>query len=134
MGTVPARQPQLLADNVRLDYPAVVERKARVVKTLTDGVASLLKANGVTVVDGHARFVGRQMVEVVGVGEAPLGDGGPRYNAPAAGDGRPLARLEGQEVFKALPQRFPTLELTAEPQHREHFVLRGYQAVEVTAG
>jgi cytochrome P450 len=54
---------------------------------------------------------------------------GPHYCLGAA-----LARLEGQEVFKALAQRFPTLELTAEPQHREHFVLRGYQAVPVAAG
>jgi dihydrolipoamide dehydrogenase len=91
----------VLADNVRLDYPAVLQRKERVVKTLTDGVASLLKANGVTVVDGHARFVGPRTVEVVGVGEAPLGDGGPRYNAPPTGDGRPLARLEGRNLIVA---------------------------------
>ena len=48
--------------------------------------------------------------------------------------GAALARLEGQEVFKALTHRFPTLELTEEPVHREHFVLRGYQAVHVRAG
>ncbi len=48
--------------------------------------------------------------------------------------GAALARLEGQEVFKAMAQRFPTLELTDEPVHREHFVLRGYQAVHVAAG
>ena len=54
---------------------------------------------------------------------------GPHYCLGAA-----LARLEGQEVFKALPQRFPTLELAEEPVHREHFVLRGYQAVHVAAG
>ena len=47
--------------------------------------------------------------------------------------GAALARLEGQEVFKALTQRFPTLELAEEPVHREHFVLRGYQAVHVAA-
>ena len=47
--------------------------------------------------------------------------------------GAALARLEGQEVFKAMAQRFPTLELTEEPVHREHFVLRGYQAVPVAA-
>ena len=47
--------------------------------------------------------------------------------------GAALARLEGQEVFKALPQRFPHLELTDEPVHRDHFVLRGYQAVHVAA-
>jgi cytochrome P450 len=48
--------------------------------------------------------------------------------------GAALARLEGQEVFKALVQRFPRLELTEEPVHRDHFVLRGYKSVEVTAG
>lgn len=48
--------------------------------------------------------------------------------------GAALARLEGQEVFKAMAQRFPTLELTEEPVHREHFVLRGYQAVQVAIG
>jgi pimeloyl-[acyl-carrier protein] synthase len=47
--------------------------------------------------------------------------------------GAALARLEGQEVFQALTQRFPTLELTEEPVHREHFVLRGYRAVHVAA-
>lgn len=47
--------------------------------------------------------------------------------------GAALARLEGQEVFKQLTQRFPTLELTEEPLHREHFVLRGYRAVSVAA-
>jgi cytochrome P450 len=47
--------------------------------------------------------------------------------------GAALARLEGQEVFKALTQRFPTLDLTEEPVHREHFILRGYQAVHVAA-
>ena len=48
--------------------------------------------------------------------------------------GAALARVEGQEVFKALTQRFPTLELAEEPVHREHFVLRGYSAVHVAAG
>jgi cytochrome P450 len=47
--------------------------------------------------------------------------------------GAALARLEGQEVFKALPQRFPGLELTEEPVHRDHFILRGYRAIHVAA-
>jgi cytochrome P450 len=47
--------------------------------------------------------------------------------------GAALARLEGQEVFTALPQRLPDLHLTEEPVHRDHFVLRGYQAVHVAA-
>ena len=47
--------------------------------------------------------------------------------------GAALARLEGQEAFKALAQRFPSLELAEEPVHREHFILRGYQKVLVQA-
>jgi cytochrome P450 len=47
--------------------------------------------------------------------------------------GAALARLEGQEVFTALTRRFPTLDLTEEPVHRDHFVLRGYQKVPVQA-
>ena len=40
-------------------------------------------------------------VEVVAVGEAPLGAGGPLYNAPPAADGRPRARLEGRNLIVA---------------------------------
>jgi cytochrome P450 len=47
--------------------------------------------------------------------------------------GAALARVEGQETFKAMARRFPTLELAEEPVHREHFVLRGYRAVHVSA-
>jgi len=91
----------VLADNVRLDYSAVLKRKDRVVKGLTDGVAGLLKANGVTVVGGHARFTGPTTLEVTGTGESPLGAGGPLYNAPPAPDGRPHASLEGRNVIVA---------------------------------
>ena len=91
----------VLADTVRLDYSAVLKRKERAVKGLTDGVAGLLRANGVRVVGGHARLVGPRAVEVVGVGGSPLGAGGPLYNAPPAGDGRPVARLEGRHLIVA---------------------------------
>ncbi|HEV3012949.1 MAG TPA: FAD-dependent oxidoreductase, partial [Actinomycetota bacterium] len=91
----------VLADNVRLDYAAVLARKDRVVKSLTDGVAGLLAASGVTVTLGHARLTGPGAVEVVGVGEAPLGAGGPRYNAPPAADGAPVATLEGRNLLLA---------------------------------
>src|ERR671928_1043735 len=73
----------ILADNVRLDYPAVLKRKDSIVKTLTDGVGQLLKANGVTLFNGHARFTAPTSLEVVGVGKSPLGEGGPLYNAPS---------------------------------------------------
>src|SRR5437016_3953540 len=91
----------VLADNVRLDYPAVLTRKDRIVKGLTDGVGQLLKANGVTLYMGHARFTGATSLEVIGVGKSPLGDGGPLYNAPADGKGQPTAALSGKNVIIA---------------------------------
>jgi cytochrome P450 len=47
--------------------------------------------------------------------------------------GAALARLEGQEVFGALVRRLPGLELAEDPVHRDHFVLRGYSAIHVSA-
>ncbi len=91
----------VLAENVRLEYPAVLARKDRVVKSLTDGVASLLKTNGVTLFKGHARFTGPTSLEVLGVGQSPLGEGGPLYNAPAAADGQPQATVAGRNVIIA---------------------------------
>ena len=91
----------VLADNVRLDYAAVLQRKDAIVRGLTDGVAALLERNGVTVISGHARFVDSTTVEVVPVGEPPLGSGGPLYNAPPAPGGQPLMVLTGRDLIIA---------------------------------
>jgi dihydrolipoamide dehydrogenase len=91
----------VLADNIRLDYSAVLKRKDKVVKGLTDGVAGLLKTNKVTLIMGHARFTSPTTLEVVGVGDAPLGPGGPLYNAPPAADGSPVASVEARNVMIA---------------------------------
>ena len=47
--------------------------------------------------------------------------------------GAPLARLEMNVVLPAVFERFPNLSLTAKPQRRPGFVLRGYESVPVTA-
>src|SRR5205823_4644352 len=91
----------VLADNVRLDYPKVLQRKDTIVKGLTDGVGQLLKANGVTVISGHARFTGRTSLEVVGVGKSPLGETGPLYNAPSDSKGQPQQSLSGKNIIIA---------------------------------
>jgi dihydrolipoyl dehydrogenase len=91
----------ILADNVRLDYPAVLKRKDAIVKGLTDGVGQLLKANGVSVYNGHARFTSPNSVEVVGAGKSPLGDGGPLYNAPADAKGQSAATVSGKHIIVA---------------------------------
>ncbi|HEY2593832.1 MAG TPA: FAD-dependent oxidoreductase, partial [Chloroflexota bacterium] len=91
----------ILADNVRLDYPAVLKRKDAIVKGLNDGVSQLLKANGVTVFNGHARVTSRDTLEVVGVGKSPLGANGPLYNAPADARGQPQATVSGKHIIIA---------------------------------
>jgi dihydrolipoyl dehydrogenase len=91
----------VLADNVRLDYPAVLARKDTIVKGLTDGVGQLLKANGVTVFAGHARFTAPMVIDVVGVGQSPLGSDGPLYNAPSDNVGQPTAHVAGKHVIIA---------------------------------
>jgi dihydrolipoamide dehydrogenase len=91
----------VLADNVRLDYQAVLKRKDTIVKGLTDGVAGLLKTNGVQTFTGHARFTGSTSLEVVGVGASPLGEGGPLYNAPASANSKPRASVSARNVIIA---------------------------------
>jgi dihydrolipoamide dehydrogenase len=46
------------------DMPVVVERKNRIVATLTKGVQGLLKRAGVEVISGHARMISRNTIEV----------------------------------------------------------------------
>ena len=50
--------------SVEFDMPAVVERKNRIVGTLTKGVEGMLKRAGVETIAGHARLVSRSAVEV----------------------------------------------------------------------
>ncbi|RCW43167.1 dihydrolipoamide dehydrogenase [Halopolyspora algeriensis] len=88
------------AENVALDYDAVSRRKDGIVKNLTDGVAGLLKANGVTVIDGHARFASPTTVDVYGTGESELGAGGPRYAASPAGS-EPIEQVRARDVLVA---------------------------------
>lgn len=47
--------------------------------------------------------------------------------------GAPLARLEMNVLLPVVFERFPGLSLTSEPRRRPGFVLRGYEAVPVTA-
>ncbi|WP_228002661.1 dihydrolipoyl dehydrogenase [Nocardia australiensis] len=95
------------ADNVRFDFAAIRQRKDGVVKELTDGVSGLLAANGVTVIEGHARFTGPTTVEVHEVGPSPIGPDGPRY---AAAPTTPVRQVSAHDVIIAtgsVPARLP---------------------------
>src|SRR5699024_10344411 len=87
-------------EGVSVDYDAITRRKDGVVKELTDGVAGLLKANGVAVIDGHARFTGPTTVDVYGTGESPIGAGGPRYAAEPVG-AQPIEQVSARDVIIA---------------------------------
>src|SRR5687768_2159888 len=51
---------------LEFDLPAVIERKNRVVGTLTNGVAGMLKRAGVEMIPGHGRLAGRGGVDIGG--------------------------------------------------------------------
>lgn len=82
------------ADNVDFDYAAVRARMNDVVTTLTDGVAGLLRANGVTVINGHARFTGPTTVEICDVDSGA----GPRY---AAAPGEQIDAASARDIIIA---------------------------------
>ncbi|SDS43378.1 dihydrolipoyl dehydrogenase [Pseudomonas oryzae] len=51
---------------VSMDVPAMIDRKANIVKNLTGGIASLFKMNGVTLIEGHGKLLAGKQVEVTG--------------------------------------------------------------------
>ncbi len=53
------------ADGIKMDVPAMVGRKDKIVKQLTGGVGSLFKANGVQHIVGTAKLHGGRKVSVV---------------------------------------------------------------------
>ncbi|MCO5786202.1 dihydrolipoyl dehydrogenase [Pseudomonas sp. G11-1] len=50
---------------VKMDVSTMIGRKDQIVKNLTGGVAGLLKANGVTVYQGHGKLLAGKQVEVI---------------------------------------------------------------------
>jgi dihydrolipoamide dehydrogenase len=52
--------------DLRFDVAAVIERKNRIVATLTRGVEAMLKRAGVETIAGHARLAGKATVDVDG--------------------------------------------------------------------
>jgi dihydrolipoyl dehydrogenase len=79
----------LRVESVQVDYPAVQERRARVVSTLTGGVRTLFKKNGVELIEGEATLLGVRAAERAGVAlgaQAGASPGGAR--ATGAGNGQ----------------------------------------------
>ena len=51
-------------DGVKVNFPQVIAHKNEISKTLTGGVAGLLKMNKVTKIDGEAKFIGEKKLSV----------------------------------------------------------------------
>lgn len=53
-------------DNARIDYPAVIDRKERVMKRLRAGIAALFRSHGITLIKGSASFASRDRLIIDG--------------------------------------------------------------------
>jgi pimeloyl-[acyl-carrier protein] synthase len=130
----PSLAPGAVEECLRYDGPVHLTGRTATVDTEVDGVAIEAGQGLITLLAAAnrdpARFPDPDRLDITRPDNHHLTfSHGIHYCLGAA-----LARLEGQEVFKAMAQRFPTLELAEEPVHREHFVLRGYQSVLVATG
>jgi dihydrolipoamide dehydrogenase len=106
----------LLADNVRVDMGKMQAWKGDVVSKLTDGVKTLLKANGCDYRTGTARFVSKNTVEVtdaagavttiqadhvvIATGSRPIEIPGFKF------DGKRIVDSTGALDFTTVPERF----------------------------
>lgn len=94
---------------VTVNYPAIQERRAKVVATLTGGVGSLFKKNGIETIPGEATLTG------------PAGGGNGGSGNGSGADGRAGARLRvGERELRAetvilatgsVPRSIPGVEL-----------------------
>ena len=55
----------IVVDNVSMDVSTMMKRKAQIVRSLTGGIATLLKANGIDSFHAHGRFAGQGKVELL---------------------------------------------------------------------
>ncbi|NMY91354.1 dihydrolipoyl dehydrogenase [Pseudomonas oryzihabitans] len=103
------------APNVTIDVPTMIGRKDQIVKNLTGGVATLFKANGVTLLEGNGKLLSGKKVEVTGldgnvqVVEAEnviLASGSrPIDIPPAPVDQRVIVDSTGALEFQSVPKR-----------------------------
>ncbi len=99
----------------KIDVPAMLERKDKIVGQLTGGIAGLFKHNGVTVIQGRGKVVAGADVEVtdrdgnsrvVEAGDVIIAAGSePVRIPPAPVDGEHIVDSTGALEFTAVPER-----------------------------
>lgn len=100
---------------VSMDVAAMLGRKDQIVKNLTGGVAGLLKANGVTVYEGHGKLLSGKQVEItktdgstetLAAENVILASGSrPVEIAPAPVDQKVIVDSTGALEFESVPKR-----------------------------
>src|SRR5215207_5990403 len=102
------------AENVRLDYPAAARRRDTVVRNLRQGVAGLLKSQGVQVLNGHGRLSGPGRVEVTADGTSQTVDA---YNVVVATGSKPaIPPIPGAQSQELVITSDDALELKELPR------------------
>lgn len=101
--------------DVSIDVAAMIGRKDQIVKNLTGGVAGLLKANGVTVYEGHGKLLAGKQVqvtktdgstEVLAAENVILASGSRPVEIPSAPvDEKVIVDSTGALEFSAVPKR-----------------------------
>ncbi|MEA2160611.1 MAG: dihydrolipoamide dehydrogenase, partial [Solirubrobacteraceae bacterium] len=95
----------------KVEFPAVVERRGKVIKTLTGGVSGLFKKNGIEVISGHGALTSDGNVKVGGdfdgseidAGTVVLATGSVARPIPGTGFGQRVIGTEGAWLLDALP-------------------------------
>ena len=106
----------IMVGDVTLDVATMMQRKSKVVQTLTLGVASLLKKNKVDVYYGHARFINEHEIAVdplAGGDAQPINAGNiiiatgsvPVQIPPAKVDDKQIVDSTGALAFDSVPRR-----------------------------
>jgi dihydrolipoamide dehydrogenase len=97
----------------KVDFPGVVERRGKVVKTLTGGVSGLFKKNGIEVISGHGALTSDGNVKVGGdfdgteieAGTVVLATGSVARPIPGTEFGERVIGTEGAWLLDALPKK-----------------------------
>jgi len=92
----------VVVENVSMDWSKAYKRKVKTVRALVSGVKTKMKKHGVTVVEGEARFTGRNSIEVNGesysAGKILIATGSKPFIPPIPGADSP-AVLTSREIL-----------------------------------
>src|ERR1700752_3547627 len=101
----------------KVNIKQMIERKRGVVKQTCDGINFLMKKNKITVINGHASFVNKNIIEIVPLG-GPQGGQQVESAKTIIATGSKPASFPGMEIDKKrIITSTEALELSEVPKH-----------------